>query len=189
MRFSTLLLICLVCFVQTAFTQNTNTDNVQLTDSIPKKDSTTAANKRSFFDRLLNNRQNKVKNNGTRVTYFVLPGYSPDIKLSIAFGSIISLRTNRNDSLLPISSFPITISYSTNKSLVASSGIQTFWLHDKLRVYGFLQYRSSRDLYYGVGYDNAINTPYPDSVLSKRSFLIFYSKTYLAYKKKDFMQD
>jgi len=107
------------------------------------------------------------------ITSFIFPGYSPDIQYSLAAGAVVSFKTNRADSLLPRSSVPITFTYSTIKSFIASAGFTTFWLHDKLRINSLIQYKLSRDAYYGVGYQNAINTSFPDSTRFWRSFFIF----------------
>lgn len=107
------------------------------------------------------------------VTPFFLPAYSPDIAFSLAGGAIFSFRTQRADSALPTSSIPVTITYSSVHSFIASAGWTTFWLHDKLRVNALMQYKNTRDAYYGVGYANAISTSYPDSTHLVRSFAIF----------------
>ncbi|WP_158559299.1 BamA/TamA family outer membrane protein [Deminuibacter soli] len=106
------------------------------------------------------------------VNPFFLPGYSPDIQFSLAGGAIFSFKTNKKDSLLPRSSVPITLTYSSIKSFIASSGWTTFWMHDKLRINALIQYKASRDAYYGVGYEKAIHTKFPDSTNFWRSFFI-----------------
>lgn len=106
------------------------------------------------------------------VNPFFLPGYSPDIQFSLAGGAILSFKTEQGDSLLPRSSVPITVTYSSIHSFIASSGWTTFWLHDKLRINALIQYRASRDAYYGVGYASDINTHFPDSTSFWRSFFI-----------------
>lgn len=117
---------------------------------------------------------------------FILPGYSPDIQFSLAAGAILSFKTKPGDSLLPRTSVPLTITYSSIHSFIASSGITTFWLHDKLRVNAFIQFRVSRDYYYGVGYDKAINTHFPDSTNFWRSFFIFQLRPLWKIKKNFF---
>ena len=117
---------------------------------------------------------------------FFLPGYSPDIQFSLAGGAILSFRTKQSDSLLPRSSVPITLTYSSIHSFIASAGLTTFWLHDKLRVNALIQYKVSRDAYYGVGYEKAINTSYPDSTVFWRSFFIFQVRPLWKLKKNLF---
>lgn len=120
------------------------------------------------------------------VSPFILPGYTPDIQFSLAAGAIMSFKTKLGDSLLPRSSVPITFTYSSIHSFIASSGITTFWLHDKLRVNAFIQLRTSRDAYYGVGYDKDINTHFPDSTNFWRSFFIFQIRPLWKLKKHFF---
>jgi len=120
------------------------------------------------------------------VTPFFLPGYSPDIQFSLAGGSVFSFKTKKNDSLLPRSSVPVTITYSTIHAFIASSGWTTFWLHDKLRIYALIQYKLSRDAYYGVGYENALHTSFPDSTNFRRSFFIFQVRPLWKLKKNFF---
>ena len=114
---------------------------------------------------------------------FLFPGYSPDIQYSIAAGAIFSFKTNKQDSLLPRSSVPVTFTYSSIKSFIASAGFTTFWLHDHLRVNALIQLKVSRDAYYGVGYENAVHTSFPDSTNFWRSFFIFQVRPLWKLKK------
>lgn len=152
---------------------------VRVSDSVPRPA------KKSFF-RFFGRNTEKAQQGKLLVTPFLLPGYSPDIKLSLAGGTIFSFRTNRHDTLLPRSSIALTLTYSSIKAFVASSGWNTFWLHDHLRVYAFIQYRSSRDAYYGVGYENAIHTHFPDSTNFWRSFFIAQVRPLWKVKKHFF---
>lgn len=120
------------------------------------------------------------------ITPFFFPGYAPDIQYSIAGGAILSFKTRMGDTSLPISSVPITLTYSSINSFIASSGWTTFWLHDKLRINALIQYKASRDAYYGVGYENAVNTPFPDSTTFWRSFFIAQIRPLWKVKKKFF---
>ncbi|HTI07907.1 MAG TPA: BamA/TamA family outer membrane protein [Puia sp.] len=110
---------------------------------------------------------------GLLLTPFLVPGYSPDIQFTLTAGGIISFKTLKKDSLLPRSSVPATITYSSTGAFIASSNWVTFWLHDRLRVNCLLQYRSLKDVYFGVGYANAIQTSYPDSTGYHRSYFVF----------------
>src|SRR5579871_3097167 len=71
--------------------------------------------------------ENKKANQGKLlVNPFFLPGYSPDIQFSLAGGAIFSFKTKQNDSLLPRSSVPVTVTYSSIHSFIASAGWTTF---------------------------------------------------------------
>ena len=137
------------------------------------KNSLPATTKKKSGLHLFGQSSEAAKQGKTLINPFFLPGYSPDIQFSLAGGAIISFKTNRTDSLLPRSSVPITVTYSSIHSFIASAGWTTFWLHDKLRINALIQYKASRDAYYGVGYENAITTSYPDSTVFWRSFFIF----------------
>ncbi|MDR3711889.1 MAG: BamA/TamA family outer membrane protein [Puia sp.] len=149
-------------------------------DTIPP-----APKEKGFFDFLAPHRAEAAKGKFL-ATPFVFPGYSPDIQYSLAAGAIFSFKTSPKDSLLPRSSVPITLTYSTIKAFIASSGWTTFWLHDHLRIYALIQYKLNTDAYYGVGYDNALHTAFPDSTHFRRSFFIFQVRPVWKIKKNFF---
>jgi outer membrane protein assembly factor BamA len=130
--------------------------------------------------------EKKGQENKLLINPFFLPGYSPDIQFSVAGGAIFSFKTKQGDSLLPRSSVAVTVTYSSLHSFIASSGWTTFWLHDKLRINSLIQYRASRDAYYGIGYTDAIHTSYPDSTNFWRSLLIFQVRPLWKIKKNFF---
>jgi hypothetical protein len=136
-------------------------------------DSSGIHHKKKGFFHLFSQSNEEAREGKLLVTPFFLPGYSPDIQFSLAGGSVFSFKTNKKDSTLPRSSVPVTVTYSTINAFIASSGWTTFWLHDKLRIYALIQYKLSRDAYYGVGYANAIKTSFLDSTDYRRSFFIF----------------
>ena len=107
------------------------------------------------------------------LTPFLVPGYSPDIQFTLTAGGIFSFRTKSADSLLPRCSVPVTVTYSSAGAFIASSSWVTFWLHDKLRVNALLQYKSLDDVYFGVGYSDALKTAYPDSTGYHRRYYVF----------------
>jgi len=107
------------------------------------------------------------------LTPFIVPGYSPDIQFTLTAGGIFSFRTKQADSLLPRCTVPVTVTYSSAGAFIASSSWVTFWLHDKLRVNALLQYKSLDDVYFGVGYANALKTSYPDSTGYHRRYFVF----------------
>jgi hypothetical protein len=154
--------------------------NISLAQS--KNDTVLSVPKKQGFH-LLGQTIDSAHQGKTLITPFFFPGYSPDIQFSLAAGAIISFKTDQKDPLLPRSSVPITVTYSTIKSFIASSGWTTFWLHDKLRVNALVQYKVSRDAYYGVGYQNAIHTSFPDSTNFWRSLFIFQLRPLWKIKK------
>ena len=67
----------------------------------------------------------------------------------------------------------MTVTYSSTGAFIASSSWVTFWLRDKLRINALLQYKSLDDVYFGVGYANALKTAYPDSTGYHRRNIVF----------------
>jgi len=104
-------------------------------------------------------------------TKFMVPGYSPDILFSLTAGCIFSFKTDAGDLLLPRSSVPLTFTYSSAGAFIANLNLVSYWLHDRLRVNMLLQFRSLRDVYYGVGLGDGVHTAYPDSTGYRRSYL------------------
>ena len=155
------LLLVLISIASNAIAQDTAT-----------KDSLPPPAKKGLLH-LFGQKREDVNKGKLLVTPFFLPGYSPDIKFSLAGGAVFSFKTKQGDSLLPRSSVPVTLTYSSINAFIASSGWTTFWMHDKLRINALIQYKASRDAYYGVGYDNAVNTKFPDSTSFRRRFFIF----------------
>ncbi len=137
------------------------------TDSLPGP----PLKKHSFH--LLGGQNEKAREGKLLLTPFFFPGYTPDIQYSVAGGAIISFSTKPSDSTLPRSSTPLTVTYSSTHAFILSTSMITFWLHDHLRVYAFIQYKNYMDAYFGIGYENAVNTSFPDSTNFNRSFFIF----------------
>ncbi len=158
-----------VCHAQQHATDTTGIKPAE----VIRKDSLSPHPGRGIFAKLFNPSRERAREGKLLVTPFFLPGYSPDIQFSLAAGAVVSFKTKQNDSSLPTSSVPVTVTYSSIKSFIVSSGWTTFWFHDRFRVNALIQYKASRDAYYGVGYENAVNTVFPDSTNFWRSFFIF----------------
>ena len=92
------------------------------------------------------------------------PGYTPELKLLIAAGGLYSFTTNKEDSLIQRStvnsSFGVTV---PDGGIVSKAILTSFWKQDKIRIYANLYFKNIPDNYWGVGYDNGINTPKSDS--------------------------
>src|ERR1700761_834754 len=80
------------------------------------RDSTSAPAKKKKTYHFFGEAADSTNGQKTLINPFFFPGYSPDIQLSVAAGAIISFKTNQRDSLMPRSSIPITVTYSTIKS-------------------------------------------------------------------------
>jgi hypothetical protein len=170
--FITCLIITNISFAQSKRDTVSTTSAPKL---IPGKRDTVASTpkKKHGLQHLLGQSGGSAHDGETLINPFFFPGYSPDIQFSLAAGAIISFKTKQSDTLLLRSSAPITVTYSSIKSFIASSGWTTFWLQNRLRINALVQYKVSRDAYYGVGYKSANNTSFPDSTNFWRSFFIF----------------
>ena len=97
------------------------------------------------------------------VTPLVGPAYTPEMGFTVAGGIMMSFKTNPEDSLIQRSSTPVMLGITSNGGFFASSIVTTYWLKDKLRINGDIWIKQMPDNYFGIGYDNAYNTPKSDS--------------------------
>ncbi len=98
-----------------------------------------------------------------KISPIAAPGYTPELGFLVAVGGLISFSTQPDNPDLLRSSFPITIAYTSTKAIVANGILTSFWLDDKLRMYGQFWYKDMPDNYWGIGYDAAFSTPKSDS--------------------------
>ncbi len=141
------LLIILISFVLDTYSQSETDTTAHL----------------NWFKRYQMKQAIKAKEGSLMITPAFGPGYTPELGFTIAGGALFSLRTNRADSLLPRSSFPITLGISSTGAYFVSSKVTTFWMHDQLRVNADIWFKNMPDNYFGIGYDDASNTPKSDS--------------------------
>ncbi len=126
----------------------------------PQTDSTTHL---SWLKRYQLRNAEREKAGKLLVTPVIGPGYTPEMGFSIAGGALLSFMTDRSDSLLHRSSFPITVGFSSKGALFVSSKMATYWMHDKLRVNADVWFKSMPDNYFGIGYDNGKHVAKSDS--------------------------
>jgi hypothetical protein len=88
---------------------------------------------------------------------FAAPAYTPELGPTLIGVMMFSFKTNPADSIIQRSSTPVNIGISTRGSYFLNTIISTFWLEDKLRIFGEIRFRNMPDHYWGVGYDNAIS--------------------------------
>lgn len=86
---------------------------------------------------------------------FAAPAYTPELGPTLIGVMMFSFKTNPADSIIQRSSTPVNIGVSTRGSYFLNTIISTFWLEDKLRIFGEIRFRNMPDHYWGVGYDNA----------------------------------
>jgi hypothetical protein len=105
----------------------------------------------------------KIENGRPLLTPILGPAYTPEMGFTLAGGVMLSYKTNPKDSLIPRSSSPIVFGVTTTGGIFASSILSSYWLEDKLRIYGDFVYKNIPDNYYGVGYHKGFETPKSDS--------------------------
>lgn len=108
-------------------------------------------------------REQKINSGKPMLFPIIAPGYTPELGGLVVAGALLSFKTNKSDSLIQRSSFPVSVSYSTKGSIVFNAFLKSFWFEDKLRVFGDFWYKDMPDHYWGVGYNNGMYTPKSDS--------------------------
>ncbi|UTW64100.1 BamA/TamA family outer membrane protein [bacterium SCSIO 12741] len=108
-------------------------------------------------------KEQKLAEGRFMITPVAAPGYTPELGGLIAIGGLPTFKTNRKDTLIQRSSFPMTIGYTTTGAIVANGILTSFWLKDRLRINGDFWYKDMPDHYWGVGYDAGREVPKSDS--------------------------
>ena len=85
------------------------------------------------------------------------------MKLALAGGIMLSFKTKSSDTLIQRSSMPVMIGVSTTGAYFFGAKLISFWLKDKLRIYGDFNFKHLPDNYWGVGYDAGRYTVKSDS--------------------------
>jgi len=142
----------------------------------------------SWIQRVKKNRAIKEKEGRLLLTPLVGPAYTPELQFTLAGGFMMSYKTNRFDSLIQRSSSPIMIGISSTGAFFVNSKLTSFWLQDKLRIYGDFVYKDMPDNYWGVGYDKALNTPKSDTTTAyRREWWQINPKFMWQFKKNNFL--
>lgn len=105
-------------------------------DSLPAQDATGKKNLRAFP--------------------FAAPAYTPELGPTLIAVMMLSFKTDPGDSLIQRSSTPVNIGASLRGSYFLNTILSTYWLEDRLRIFGEIRFRNMPDHYWGVGYENAI---------------------------------
>jgi hypothetical protein len=91
------------------------------------------------------------------------PGYTPELKLIIAMGGLYTFKTNKEDSLIQRSSVNGSFGVTSTGGITGRAILSSYWKQDKIRLLGNLNFKTIPDNYWGVGYNNGLNTPKSDS--------------------------
>ncbi len=152
-------------------------------DSLPVKKESWL---KRFETKLQTKHAAKERSGAFMITPLAGPGYTPELGFTIAGGVLMSLRTDRSDSTLQRSSFPVNIGYGTHNAFFISSTVTTFWLHDKLRVYADLNFKNMEDNYFGIGYEAGEHTPKSDTTTGYKRLWAQFSPQFLWQFRKNF---
>lgn len=88
-----------------------------------------------------------------RFTPLLAPAYNPEMQFLIVGGLLLSFKSNPADTLEPRSTLSATVSLSTTGAVNVASRLNSYWLHDRLRVRLDLSLKDMEDGYWGVGFD------------------------------------
>jgi hypothetical protein len=108
-------------------------------------------------------RQLKIEQGKPLLTPLAGPAYTPELEFTLAGGFLLSYKTNPRDSLIQRSSSPLMFGVSSTGAYFFSSIVSTYWLEDKLRIYGDIWFKNMPDHYWGAGYESAYHTVKSDS--------------------------
>ena len=132
-------------------------------------------------------RSKKKEDRNFRVTPFVAPGYTPELGFVIAGGALFSFSTEFENKELPRSSISTSLSFGVSGNYTVSVIGNTYWLNDKLRVPFDIWVKDMPDEYFGVGYENARNTPEGDDTTSyDRFWWLFNPRVLWQFREKLF---
>jgi len=94
-----------------------------------------------------------------RWTPYASPGASPELGALISAGALFSASLDPSDPTLPRSSVSLAVTFSTTGALLVTVAPSFYLPHDKVRINGNIYFKDMPDNYWGVGYDEAANTP------------------------------
>ncbi len=144
-----------------------------------------AQEKKGFIARRDSIKQAKIAEGRGVLTFLGGPGYTPELQLLIAVGGLYSFKTNRQDSLIQRSTVNSSIGVTSTGGIVFKALLTSFWKQDKIRIYANLFLKDVPDNYWGVGYNEGLNTPKGDSTTAYDRFWWQVNPTFLFRLKKD----
>lgn len=105
----------------------------------------------------------KYEGKNFKFTPFAAPSYSPELEVLLSAGGLMTFSLQKDNPLVSRSSIPFSFGYSSNGSVTGNIKANIFGRNDKWRLVVDYWFKDMPDHYWGVGYDNAINTPKSDS--------------------------
>jgi hypothetical protein len=85
------------------------------------------------------------------------------LKLIIAVGGLYTFKTNKEDSLIQRSSINGSFGVTSTGGITGRAILTSYWKQDKIRLLSNINFKTIPDNYWGVGYNNGLNTPKNDS--------------------------
>lgn len=133
-------------------------------------------------------RQRKIEQGKLMSFPFAAPAYTPELGPTLVGVMMFSFKTDPSDTIIQRSSTPVNLGISTRGSYFLNTIISTFWLEDKMRIFGEIRFRNMPDHYWGVGYDNAIsNSEGSETTAYTRSFWKISPQLLWQFKRNFFL--
>ncbi len=119
---------------------------------------------------------------------FAAPAYTPELGPTLIAVMMVSFKTNPHDSLIQRSSTPVNIGASLRGSYFMNTIVSTYWLEDRMRIFGEIRFRNMPDHYWGVGYEKAIARNGRDSSTAyTRRYWEIYPRILWQFRKNFFL--
>jgi hypothetical protein len=128
----------------------------------------------------------KIENGEGILTFLGGPGYTPELKLLLAVGGLYTFKTNKQDLLIQRSTLNGSFGVTTTGGIVSKLILTSFWNEDKMRINGSLWFKNIPDHYWGVGYDEGLNTQKSDSTTAYHRLWWQVNPKFLFRVKKNF---
>jgi hypothetical protein len=122
-------------------------------------------------------RQEKIDKGKIMVLPLAGPAYTPELQFTLAGGVMLSFKTNPQDTLIQRSSSPLMLGVSSTGAYFIGTKLTSFWKQDQWRIYADINFKDMPDNFFGIGYDNGLNTPLSDTTTAYvRTWFQFYPK-------------
>ncbi len=108
----------------------------------------------------------RSKNTNFLITPYIVPTYTPELKLLISAGGLMSFKVQPKNPLVERSSIPFSIGQSTNGATSITILPYIYGNNDIYRILTKFYYRNMPDNYWGVGYDAGNKLAVPNNTTS-----------------------
>ena len=111
---------------------------------------------------------NREKSKNLKTTFIAGPSYTPDYGFIVGGTALMTFKLNPSDSLQLRSVIPAFFSIMFKGGFSVDSQPELYFKGDKFRIRGLMEYRNTKDFFYGIGYSEGKKTERNDSVSSYR---------------------